>query len=90
MLSLSLYSMCPILIQGAHPPEVDLLKEHMSSPVEVRVASFLFWEGELSLTSGAVVRVVLSVTGIGSALAAASTALAIHYFNPTAVINQGT
>mmetsp|Transcript_6554 Transcript_6554/g.12579 ORF Transcript_6554/g.12579 Transcript_6554/m.12579 type:complete len:268 (+) Transcript_6554:57-860(+) len=79
----------PYLIQGAHPPELDVIRNSLSHSVEVTVASFLFWKGNIQTSDGMTIPVVVSVTGIGSALAAAATAIAIQHFDPIAVINQG-
>lgn len=81
--------MRPILIQGAHEPELAFIRDNLSDLVEVIVATFRFWVGNLKL-SDADVPVVVSETGIGSALAAAATVVAYQHFNPRAVINQGT
>lgn len=74
-----------ILIQGAMDAELDYLCSLLEKAPRVTVGGFSFWEGTI-----AGVPVVLSKTGIGTALAGAATALGIERFKPTLVINQGT
>lgn len=84
----------PILIQGAHEPELALIRDHLTDCIEVILMSFKFWVGNLLSSeeedgSSKWIPVVVSQTGIGSALAAASVTVACQRFNPIAIINQG-
>lgn len=79
----------PILIQGAHEPELELIRDNLKGSEEITVASFKFWVGDLVSSHDALIPVVVSQTGIGSALAAASVTVAYQRFNPIAIINQG-
>ena len=75
----------PILIEGAMACETDLLIEKLANPHEKHIGGWRFVRGELQG-----IPVVVSVTSIGMANAAAATALGIYHFHPVAVINQGT
>jgi nucleoside phosphorylase len=79
----------PILIQGAHEPELALIRDNLTGPVEVIVTSFRFWVGTIQISENVLFPVVISETGIGSALSAASTTVACLKFQPVAIINQG-
>lgn len=82
-------TMRPILIQGAHPPEVDkLVRLFLPGCEEHCIDGFKFWDGMMQLNHVAC-RVVVSITGIGLALASASVVIAKQHFNPIAIINQG-
>ncbi len=75
----------PILIQGAMTAEVGTLIKSLKNPV-------VYWDMHYLFVAGTYKNypVVVSRTEIGMENAAAATALAIKYFNPIAVINQGT
>lgn len=75
----------PILIQGAMDIETANLVSALKNPVAYRHLNYLYIAGTYKNYP-----VVISKTEVGIANAAASTALAINYFNPVAVINQGT
>lgn len=75
----------PILIQGAMDIETATLVSALKNPVAYRHLNYLYIAGTYKNYP-----VVIAKTEIGIANAAASTALAINYFNPVAVINQGT
>ena len=78
----------PVLIQGAHYPEIEHIKNDLLQCREVIESRFKFWLGSFE-TGGVTIPVVLSETGIGSVLAAAATTVAYLRFNPVAIINQG-
>lgn len=65
--------------------EVATLRNAMTEVIEQDIGSFKFWSGKLGNLS-----VVLSQTGIGTAAAAAATALGCERFRPSLVLNQGT
>ena len=75
----------PILIQGAMTAEVGTLIKSLKNPV-------VYWDMHYLFVAGTYKNypVVISRTEIGMENAAAATSLAIKYFNPIAVINQGT
>lgn len=75
----------PLLIQGAMELEVATLRSAMTEMKEIGIGSFKFWQGRLGRLP-----VVLSQTGIGTAAAAAATALGCQLFSPALVLNQGT
>ncbi len=75
----------PILVEGAMDCETDVLIAELENPSEKRIGGWRFVSGEYQG-----VPVVVSVTSIGMANAAAATTLGIEYFHPAAVINQGT
>lgn len=76
--------MKPILLQAAMESELGLLKESFGTLTEVKLGTFSFYKGTYQGYP-----VVLSLTGIGTAFAAAATALAITEFDPVFVLNQG-
>lgn len=65
--------------------EIATLRNAMSDVHELEIGSFKFWQGKLGRQD-----VVLSQTGIGTAAAAAATALGCQRFQPALVLNQGT
>ena len=75
----------PILLQGAMELEISTLLAALTEVEEKLVGSFKFWQGNLGRYP-----VVLSQTGIGTAAAAAATALGCERFQPALVLNQGT
>lgn len=75
----------PLLLQGAMELEVATLRKAMTEVIEQDIGSFRFWQGKLGKQP-----VVLSQTGIGTAAAAAATALGCEWFRPSLVLNQGT
>lgn len=75
----------PILLQGAMELEISTLLAALTEVEEQSVGSFQFWQGKLGRRP-----VVLSQTGIGTAAAAAATALGCERFQPALVLNQGT
>lgn len=75
----------PILLQGAMELEITTLLAALTEVEEQSVGSFQFWQGKLGRRP-----VVLSQTGIGTAAAAAATALGCERFQPALVLNQGT
>jgi hypothetical protein len=83
----------PILIQGAHEPELALIRDNLTDLTQVTDSSFKFWVGNLRSPGSShdvvLTPVVVSETGIGSALAAASVTVAYRRFDPIAIINQG-
>jgi nucleoside phosphorylase len=81
--------MKPILIQGAHLPELQkLLDSFPGGCIEEVVQGFKFYVGNMRI-QGREYPVVLSLTGIGMALAAASVLAAKHHYDPLVIINQG-
>lgn len=74
-----------ILLQGAMELEIAYFLSHMTEVKPVTYAGFNFWQGQIGQHS-----LVLSQTGIGTAMAAAATALGIEKFQPNLVVNQGT
>lgn len=75
----------PILLQGAMELEITTLLAALTEVEEQSVGRFQFWQGKLGRRP-----VVLSQTGIGTAAAAAATALGCERFQPALVLNQGT
>ncbi len=75
----------PILIEGAMNSEVGVLARALENPVTYRHAHYLYVAGTYKDYPVVVLRTEQGMTN-----AAASTALAINFFNPVAVINQGT
>jgi len=73
------------LVQGALEAEVGAVREALSRPREARIEAWTFWSGKIGGKS-----VVVSLTGVGPAQAAAATAIGVREFMPRAVINQGT
>lgn len=65
--------------------EVATLRKAMTEVTEQDIGSFKFWSGKLGSCPA-----VLSQTGIGTAAAAAATALGCERFQPSLVLNQGT
>lgn len=74
-----------ILIQGAMEEETALLINALKEPLEITLGVWEFTKGKFQDCS-----VVISRTRIGMVNAAASTALAIDFFKPDMIINQGT
>lgn len=75
----------PLLLEGAMGMETTTMIEALSNPVEYTLGEYDYVAG---IYSG--YPVVVCRTEQGEANAAASTALAMEFFNPVAVINQGT
>lgn len=75
----------PVLLQGAMELEVAVLREALKDCRSCRFGGFAFWEGTLGGRP-----VVVSRTGIGTAAAAAATAVGCAEFHPSLVLNQGT
>lgn len=75
----------PVLLQGAMELEIAVLREALTDCRSFQYGAFPFWEGKLGDRP-----VVLSRTGIGTAAAAAATALGCTMFQPALVLNQGT
>lgn len=75
----------PILLQGAMEVEIAAFRSAMTQIKAQDIGSFKFWSGMLGKQA-----VVLSQTGIGTAAAAAATALGCQAFRPALVLNQGT
>ncbi|MEA4971803.1 5'-methylthioadenosine/S-adenosylhomocysteine nucleosidase [bioreactor metagenome] len=76
----------PLLIQGAMWfCEVNVLVENLENAQKVQIGNYQFWTGTINGYP-----VVVSQTEQGLSNSAVTTALAIEYFNPIAVINQGT
>lgn len=75
----------PLLLQGAMDLEIATLRGHIRECKTIWVGNFVFWRGKIGKQS-----VILAKTGIGTALAGASTALACELFHPAAILNQGT
>ena len=75
----------PLLIQGAMDLEIAGLRSQLRESKTIWVGNFVFWRGKIGEQS-----VILAKTGIGTAAAGASTALACELFHPAAILNQGT
>ena len=86
---MSLRMKSPILIQGAHFPELEWIVESLSDATKVVVSGFTFWTGNMQANNQKEIPLVVNQSGIEFANAAASLAIAISTFHPIAVINQG-
>lgn len=75
----------PLLIQGAMDVETQLMMDSLQDSENVKLGGWNYVKGTLNGYP-----VVISKTQVGMVNAAASTALAIDYFKPVAIINQGT
>lgn len=75
----------PLLLQGAMDLEMQEMVEALEDKVEYTIGEWYFAAGTMNGYP-----VVVSRTEQGIANSGAATALAIKYFNPIAVINQGT
>lgn len=75
----------PVLLQGAMDMEIRPYVKALQDPVKTVLGDFVFWQGRLGRQ-----RAVLSRTGIGTAAAAAATALGCQVFRPAAILNQGS
>lgn len=75
-----------ILIQGAMEAETSYLISRLEEPQRVMLGSWEFYTGFLGRQR---VPVIISRTYMGIVNAAAATTLALTYFAPKAVINQG-
>jgi len=75
-----------ILIQGAMRVETDYLIEHLVDCACINVGNWKFYTGLLGKHQEPV---IISRTYQGMVNAAAATSLAVTYFNPKIVINQG-
>ena len=75
----------PLLLQGAMTIETEDMMAALENPVSYRLGQ---WDYVAGTYDG--YPVVVSRTEQGMANAAASTTLAMEFFNPVAVINQGT
>ena len=74
-----------IMIEGAMELETELLTASLEQPREAVFGSWRFIEGIYKD-----IPLVVAVTSIGAANAAAATVLGIEHFQPAAIINQGT
>jgi adenosylhomocysteine nucleosidase len=74
-----------IMIEGAMDMETKVLLEVLEQPQEYLLGTWKFVEGRYRERP-----LVVAVTSIGAANAAAATALGIERFKPAAVISQGT
>lgn len=70
---------------GAMEPEIEQLSKALKKPKRVKLGHIIFLEGEINE-----VEVVLLLSGIGKVSAAIGTALMIHHFSPTYIINTGS
>lgn len=75
----------PLLLQGAMELEVATLRAQIRQCQTIWLGQFVFWQGKIGDQP-----VILAKTGIGTASAGASTALACERFQPAAIVNQGT
>lgn len=75
-----------ILIQGAMETETECLIRQLKDAQSLTLGSWKFYTGFLGIHREPV---IISRTAMGLANAAAATALALTYFAPKAVINQG-
>ncbi|GEM_PF-112408 len=75
----------PLLLEGAMGIETTTMIEALTNPVEYTLGQYDYVAGTYHSYP-----VVVCRTEQGQANAAASTALAMEFFNPVAVINQGT
>ena len=75
----------PILVQGALQMETSLLVASLDDVRADTTGPWMFWRGTLDGHP-----VVVSRTRMGTAHAAAATALAIERYHPSAIINTGT
>ncbi len=75
----------PVLIQGAMEVETSHIASQLENVYEYRLGEWYFASGNYQG-----IPLALSRTEWGLANAAATTALAIEFFHPVAVINQGT
>ena len=74
-----------VMIEGAMDMETELLIASLEQPREYLFGTWRFVEGMYKN-----VPLVVAVTSIGAANAAAATVLGIEHFKPAAVISQGT
>ncbi|MFH6975264.1 5'-methylthioadenosine/adenosylhomocysteine nucleosidase [Neisseria sp. 23W00296] len=74
-----------IAVIGAMPPEIELLKGRLNGRESHRFGAFEIHTGEMHGK-----RIVLTLSGIGKANAAAATAAAVLQFAPDCVINTGS
>ena len=74
-----------VMIEGAMDLETELLIASLEQPRESMFGSWRFVEGMYKD-----IPLVVAVTSIGAANAAAATVLGIEHFQPDAVISQGT
>ncbi|MGF6147061.1 5'-methylthioadenosine/S-adenosylhomocysteine nucleosidase [Kingella potus] len=74
-----------IAVIGAMQPEIELLKGRLNGPETHRFGAFEIHTGEIAGK-----RIILTLSGIGKANAAAATAAAILKFAPCCVINTGS
>lgn len=75
----------PLLLQGAMGIETTTMMEALEDTTEYTLGQYVYVAGTYCDYP-----VVVSRTEVGEANAGASTALAMEFFNPVAVINQGT
>lgn len=75
----------PILVEGVTNVEIGLLVRELKNPVTYKYMNYFYVAGDYKNYP-----VVISRTEQGLSNAAAATAMGINYFNPVAVINQGT
>lgn len=74
-----------IIVQGALDWELQPLLAALEDKKQVQIAAWTFWKGKIGEK-----RVVVSRTEVGPINAVAATTLAIQYFKPRVVINQGS
>lgn len=74
-----------IMISGAMDVETELMIAALDNRIEHKIGAWRFVSGEYKGCP-----LIISVTEVGYGNAAASTALGIEKFKPSAVINQGT
>jgi adenosylhomocysteine nucleosidase len=74
-----------LMVQGALDSELQPLLSALEGRRVVQLDAWTFWTGRIAGKS-----VVISRTEVGPLNAAAATAIGIRYFQPRAVINQGT
>lgn len=75
----------PIIIEGAMDVETQVMMDSLENPEHIKLGGWHYVKGTLNGYP-----VVVCRTQVGMVNAAASTALAIEYFKPAAIINQGT
>lgn len=74
-----------LMVQGALDSELQPLLTALEGSRKVQLEAWTFWTGRIGDK-----RVVISRTEVGPLNATAATVLGIRYFQPAAIINQGT